>query len=168
MNKIASVLPAELKDILEDTSLLIGPGKEPATDKVDMSVVRQAIRDEKILAIEYRDLKGKPSQRRIWPFALGYFDEVRVLVAWCELRQEICNFRTDRILSSELIHTRYATPRHVLLKQWRATLNEPKVFLIQHMLLGHFIRYAFTFCGRQNDVFQPKSTRVVCSILMPL
>ncbi|QUX94144.1 transcriptional regulator [Marinomonas sp. CT5] len=126
LNKIASVLPAELKDILDDTSLLIGPGKESATDTVDMADVRQAIRDEKILSIEYRDLKGKTSQRRIWPFALGYFDEVRVLVAWCELRQEIRNFRTDRILSCELINTRYATPRHVLLKQWRETLgNKP-------------------------------------------
>ena len=126
LNKIASVLPAELKDILDDTTLLIGPSKESTSDTVDMAEVRQAIRDEKILSIDYRDLKGKHSQRRIWPFALGYFDEVRVLVAWCELRQEIRNFRTDRILSSELINTRYATPRHVLLKRWRATLHELK------------------------------------------
>ena len=116
LNKIAAVLPLELKEILDDTTLLIGPSKESTTDTVDIAKVRQAIRDEKILSIDYRDLK----------FALGYFDEVRVLVAWCELRQGIRNFRTDRILSSELIDTRYATPRHVLLKQWRATLHESK------------------------------------------
>jgi len=126
LNKIAAVLPIELKDMLDDTTLLIGPSKEMTTDTVDMGDVRQAIRDEKVLSIDYRDLKGKQSQRRIWPFALGYFDEVRVLVAWCELRQDIRNFRTDRIFSCELINTRYATPRHVLLKQWRATLsNKP-------------------------------------------
>ncbi|MGO2354292.1 MAG: helix-turn-helix transcriptional regulator [Marinomonas foliarum] len=126
LNKIAAVLPIELKDMLDDTTLLIGPSKEMTTDTVDMGDVRQAIRDEKVLSIDYRDLKGKQSQRRIWPFALGYFDEVRVLVAWCELRQDIRNFRTDRIFSCELINTRYATPRHVLLKQWRATLHELK------------------------------------------
>ncbi|RCW95472.1 helix-turn-helix transcriptional regulator [Marinomonas foliarum] len=126
LNKIAAVLPIELKDMLDDTTLLIGPSKEMTTDTVDMGDVRQAIRDEKVLSIDYRDLKGKQSQRRIWPFALGYFDEVRVLVAWCELRQDIRNFRADRIFSCELINTRYATPRHVLLKQWRATLHELK------------------------------------------
>ena len=123
LNKISAVLPVELKDILDDTTLLIGPSKESTTDTVDMAKVRQAIRDEKILSIDYRDLKDKHTQRRIRPFALGYFDEVRVLVAWCELRQEIRNFRTDRILSSELIDTRYASPRHVLLKQWRETFK---------------------------------------------
>lgn len=126
LNKIASVLPVELKNILDDTTLLIGPSKESTTDTVDMAEVRQAIRDERILFIDYLDLKDNKTQRRIWPFALGYFDQVRVLVAWCELRQEIRNFRTDRILSSELINTRYATPRHALLKRWRATFHESK------------------------------------------
>mgnify|MGYP000120817243 CR=1 FL=1 len=126
LNKISAVLPVELTDILDDTTLLIGPSKESTTDTVDMAEVRQAIRDERILSIDYLDLKDNKTQRRIWPFALGYFDQVRVLVAWCELRQEIRNFRTDRILSSELIDTRYATPRHALLKRWRATFHESK------------------------------------------
>jgi len=81
LNKIAAVLPIELKNILDDTSLLIGPSKEPLVDSVNMADIRRAIRDERILSIVYRDLKDNQSERRIWPFALGYFDEVRVLVA---------------------------------------------------------------------------------------
>lgn len=123
--KIASVLPDALKDILESTNLLIGPSKDRVEDQIDTALLRQAIRDEYILAITYRDLKGKESKRRIWPFALGYFEEIRVLAAWCELRQEIRHFRTDRILSCELEKARYTTPRHVLLKQWR-TLEQQK------------------------------------------
>tara|TARA_R110000764_G_scaffold116012_1_gene202911 strand:- start:33 stop:674 length:642 start_codon:yes stop_codon:yes gene_type:complete len=123
LNKISAVLPPELKNTLDDTSLLIGPSKDTVIDSVNMSEVRLAIRDEKILSITYRDLKDSETTRRIWPFALGYFDEVRVLVAWCELRQDIRNFRTDRLLSCELEKTRYPTPRHALLKRWRATLH---------------------------------------------
>lgn len=121
LNKIAAVLPTELKSTLDDTSLLIGPNKERVTESVNMPDIRRAIRDEKILSIEYLDLKDQQTTRRIWPFALGYFDDVRVLVAWCELRQETRHFRADRIVSSELIDSRYATPRHILLKRWRAT-----------------------------------------------
>jgi predicted DNA-binding transcriptional regulator YafY len=124
LNKIATVLPPELKNTLDDTSLLIGPSKDTVIDSVNMPEVRLAIRDEKILSITYCDLKDNKTTRRIWPFALGYFDEVRVLVAWCELRQEIRNFRTDRLLTCELEKTRYPTPRHALLKRWRATLHD--------------------------------------------
>jgi predicted DNA-binding transcriptional regulator YafY len=123
LNKIAAVLPPELKNTLNDTALLIGPSKDAVKDSINMPDIRQAIRDEKVLSIAYLDLKNQQTTRRIWPFALGYFDEVRVLVAWCELRQEIRNFRTDRIISSELEQERYPTPRHALLKRWRATLN---------------------------------------------
>ncbi len=123
LNKIAAVLPPELKNTLNDTALLIGPSKDAVKDSINMPDIRQAIRDEKVLSIAYLDLKNQQTIRRIWPFVLGYFDEIRVLVAWCELRQEIRNFRTDRIISSELEQERYPTPRHALLKRWRATLN---------------------------------------------
>ncbi|SBS39695.1 Bifunctional ligase/repressor BirA [Marinomonas spartinae] len=123
LNKIAAVLPIELKNTLDDTSLLIGPSKELLIDSVNMADIRRAIRDERILSIVYRDLKDNQSERRVWPFALGYFDGVRVLVAWCELRQAIRHFRTDRILACQLEENRYKTPRHVLLKNWRVTLN---------------------------------------------
>ncbi|WP_191601491.1 helix-turn-helix transcriptional regulator [Marinomonas algicola] len=125
LTKIGAILPTELKDLIDDSSLLVVPNKNTSKDSVDLSLVRQCIRDEKILSIHYLDLKGNQTQRRIWPFALGYFDEVRVLVAWCELRQESRHFRTDRLISCTAIDTRYATPRHALLKRWRATLTTP-------------------------------------------
>jgi predicted DNA-binding transcriptional regulator YafY len=50
------------------------------------------------LGIDYCDLQGNVTQRTIWPLALGYFDHVRMLAAWCETRQDFRHFRTDRIL----------------------------------------------------------------------
>lgn len=124
LTKIGAVLPTELKGLMDDSSLLVIQNKNTSVDNIDMSVVRQAIRDEKILSIQYLDLKGNTTQRRIWPFALGYFEAVRVLVAWCELREEIRNFRTDRIISCDDVDVRYSTPRHTLLKRWRATFKQ--------------------------------------------
>ena len=59
------------------------------------------------------------SERAIWPFALGFFERVRVVAAWCELRQAFRNFRTDRITAFAIEDQRYPRRRHALLKEWR-------------------------------------------------
>ncbi len=84
-----------------------------------LPVLRRAIRAERKVDITYQDLKGADSCRRIWPFAIGFFEQVRVVVAWCELRQTIRNFRADRISAISLTDQRYPQRRHLLLKQWR-------------------------------------------------
>ena len=59
--------------------------------------VRRAIRDEEKLDLSYRDEMGRASERLIRPIALIYYAETANIVAWCELRQAIRNFRSDRI-----------------------------------------------------------------------
>ncbi|MGO6705053.1 helix-turn-helix transcriptional regulator, partial [Rhizobium ruizarguesonis] len=65
------------------------------------------------------------SRRRVWPFGLGYYEHVRVLMAWCELRQDFRHFRTDRIIDMALHEVRYPRRRTVLLKEWRETQDVP-------------------------------------------
>ena len=62
------------------------------------------------------DAGGAATQRLIWPFALGFFDRVHVVVAWCELRQDFRHFRTDRIADLSVTDIRYARRRQALLK----------------------------------------------------
>ena len=57
--------------------------------------------------------------RVIWPIAIAFFERVRVVVAWCELRQAFRHFRTDRITAAELTGERLARPRPQLLSEWR-------------------------------------------------
>ncbi|HTJ93572.1 MAG TPA: YafY family protein [Pararobbsia sp.] len=116
--KIAAVLPTDLRDALDASALLVGPSKT-VRSAFDPAVIRQAIRSESKLGIVYHDLKSRQSSRTIWPFALGFFDSVHVLVAWCELRNDFRHFRTDRILSLDLMTQRYPRRRHALLKAWR-------------------------------------------------
>jgi predicted DNA-binding transcriptional regulator YafY len=75
--------------------------------------------------MSYRDLKGDESQRIIWPLALGFFEEVHVVVAWCELREDFRHFRTDRIIKLTQLETHYPKHRQQLLKKWREVHNIP-------------------------------------------
>jgi len=118
--KIAAVLPAELRHELDSAALLVGPGEPIAVGDAEVAALRQAIRSEHKVAIHYRDAAGEDSARTIWPFALGYFDRARVVVAWCELRQSIRHFRTDRITALQTTTQRYPQRRQALLQAWQA------------------------------------------------
>ena len=58
---------------------------------------RRAIRNRKILDIEYQRLDGELTQRRVKPLALLFFHNATLLAGYCELRQDFRNFRVDLI-----------------------------------------------------------------------
>ena len=118
--KIAAVLPPDLKDGLDDAGVLIGPGAPLSAGEQQLPLIRQAVRSQQKLRITYVDAKGAESKRTIWPFALAFFDRVRVVVAWCEDRKDYRHFRTDRIARLKLMEKRYPRQRRALLKEWRA------------------------------------------------
>ena len=122
--KIAAVLPGELRHALDSATLLVGPSVVQAPGDAHISAVREAIRDEHKLRMGYADAHGAASQRVVWPFALGYFDRVQVLVAWCELRQDMRHFRTDRIVDLAALRERYPRRKQQLLRDWREWQRE--------------------------------------------
>lgn len=117
--KIASVLPKDLREQLDATNLLVGPGDPVVDGEIHLSAIRLAIRKERKIDITYTDEAGRTSERTIWPFALGFFDRVRVVVAWCELRDNFRHFRADRVAALRETDQRYPRRKAVLLKEWR-------------------------------------------------
>jgi predicted DNA-binding transcriptional regulator YafY len=117
--KIAAVLPADLRHQLDASGLLVGPAPAPSVGDEELATIRKVIRSEQKLLISYMDNNQKQTERTIWPFALGFFEQVRIVVAWCELRQEFRHFRTDRIIRLTRLEIRYPTRRQALLKRWR-------------------------------------------------
>ncbi|MXN51405.1 HTH domain-containing protein [Shinella sp. AETb1-6] len=117
--KISAVLPAELRDELENTALLVGPRRVVDAEVVDLVLLRSAIRRERKLRLAYADVAGTFTDRVVWPVALGYFEETRMLVAWCEARNDFRHFRTDRMREITLLESRYPRRRAQLLKDWR-------------------------------------------------
>lgn len=124
--KIGAVLPPDLKDGIDASGLLIGPGAPIAAGDAELPTIRQAIRSERMLHIAYADEHGSATQRTIWPFALAFYDRVRVVVAWCELRGGYRHFRTDRITTLAVTAGRYPRRRGAMLKEWRTLRGIPE------------------------------------------
>ncbi len=53
-------------------------------DPPQTALLRDAIRRQRKVAISYEDAQGALSDRTIWPIAIVYFDDVRIVAAWCE------------------------------------------------------------------------------------
>jgi predicted DNA-binding transcriptional regulator YafY len=121
VGKIAAVLPDGLRRALDGTGLLVAPAHPDAPARLDMAPIRAAIRDECALVLGYRDAAGTASERTVWPIAIGFFEEVRMLVGWCELRAAFRHFRLDRVASLHVTGQRYPRPRQALLREWRAS-----------------------------------------------
>lgn len=122
--RIGAVLPPDLKDEMDSSSLYVVPGAPFPTDTVDPALLRKAIRTERRLTLCYRDEAGKASERVVWPFALAFFDRVRLLLAWCELRQDFRSFRTDRIVEAQVGQDRYPARRQALMKTYHEDLEK--------------------------------------------
>jgi glutathione S-transferase len=115
------VLPADLRERMEDDALVVGHGWD-RPQPVDLALLRRALSDGRKLSISYTDEKGARSERIIWPVSIGFFESTRVLVAWCELRDGFRHFRTDRIEAAEILPERLPRPRRQLMKEWQKTL----------------------------------------------
>lgn len=124
--KIGAVLPAELRDDMVRSGLLVGSGPARSGVGVDLTPVRIAIRKERKLDIAYRDTDGTLTERLIWPIALAFFDQVRMIAAWCELRQGFRHFRVDRIERLGETDLRYPRRRAVLMTEWHTAQGIPE------------------------------------------
>jgi predicted DNA-binding transcriptional regulator YafY len=100
--KIAGAMPPPLRRALGAGALHAWGTKMPPPEGVDVADIRAAIRDERKLAIRYRDEQGRETDRTIRPAALVYYSAHSLVVAWCELRGGLRNFRTDRMISAIL------------------------------------------------------------------
>ncbi|GLQ09672.1 transcriptional regulator [Devosia yakushimensis] len=118
LSKITAVLPADLRDRVEATNLLVR--RSSNADRIDAAEIRLAIRGEYKLRIRYRSLGGDLSTRTIWPFLIGFFEDARIVAGWCELRQDYRHFRIDLIENIERLAERYPKRRAVMLREWRA------------------------------------------------
>jgi predicted DNA-binding transcriptional regulator YafY len=117
--KIAAAMTPSLRRTL-DANALYAWGTISRPDGIDLALVRRAIRDEQKLAIAYRDETGRASERTIRPLALIYYSETANIVAWCELRQALRNFRGDRVKSGALVDDFFRGQGERLRREWIA------------------------------------------------
>jgi predicted DNA-binding transcriptional regulator YafY len=127
--KITAVLSREMQEAADAPLSVPGPAGEGFPEnKVPLALLRSAIRAQKRLAIEYVDEHERPTARVVWPIHLGFMDRARVLTAWCELRKAFRFFRTDRVLSAELLGC-YPARRADLVRDFYAQLHDERLRL---------------------------------------
>jgi len=123
--KIASAVPERLRPIALDPAARTRTDRVPMPeDAIDMALVRSAIHGARKIALTYRDEKGAETARIIWPIAVGYLETVRMVVAWCEMRNDFRHFRTDRVIAAEFLDDRIPERTATLRARWRAAMKD--------------------------------------------
>ena len=114
--KLAAILPPAVEAAASGSGLVpaAGPGQV-----AHLATLRQAMRQESKIRLDYADKAGAATRRVVWPLAVGFFTGAEVLAAWCELRQDHRHFRLDRMQAVALLPDRLPRRRAVLLAEWR-------------------------------------------------
>ena len=113
MAKIADTVPERLRPFVLEPASGARPGWNREPDRIDMVRTRSQIHEGKKIALHYRDEQGRATERTIWPIAVGYYEAVRLLAGWCELRKDFRSFRTDRVIERRLSRREISrTARH--------------------------------------------------------
>jgi predicted DNA-binding transcriptional regulator YafY len=120
LSKVALVIPVPLRESLSAASVYVSEHGAPVPTLRDLpTIVRRAIRDARKLRIAYRDETGRETRRVIQPFAVAYYVEATLICAWCELRRDVRHFRTDRVVSAEVLDEGFTIPAPVI-AEWLA------------------------------------------------
>jgi predicted DNA-binding transcriptional regulator YafY len=118
--KIAVAIPDNLRPLILDATARTPPGWRIPPDAIDVAQARAWVKAGRKIALVYRDSQERETERVIWPTVIAYFDASRLLVGWCELRQEFRSFRMDRIKRADFLEERYPARPSVLRAKWFA------------------------------------------------
>ncbi|OJU13656.1 MAG: transcriptional regulator [Caulobacterales bacterium 68-7] len=121
--KIAATVPERLRPVVLEPAVVSGPAWTQQADVLDMSRLRASIHAGRKVRLDYRDEQERQSQRVIWPFLIGYRETTRILVAWCETRDDFRSFRTDRVVSADFLDDRYPARPAALRARWAALME---------------------------------------------
>lgn len=125
IQKILAVLPDHLRHSDENLPLLV-----PTFDDYQKiytahsQSIREAIRQQHMLWIEYRRADEQTSARQIEPLGLIFWGKVWTLVAWCQLREDYRVFRLDRILQLTTTTEKFTTSNTKSLKHYLNLMTE--------------------------------------------
>jgi len=94
------------------------PLDDPEKGCVSKAVLRSAIRSETKLKLTYRDEQDQETVRVVRPVSLVYHLECVMVIGWCELRNALRHFRTDRLYACEVLDEHFTGESETLRKLW--------------------------------------------------
>ncbi len=99
LSKLRASLPSSQRHQLEHASLHAKRFHHRPEICIDVAAMRDAIRAERVVRINYADQAGAASTREIYPLGIVFFESTLVVSSFCLLRQDFRTFRLDRIKS---------------------------------------------------------------------
>ncbi len=102
VTKIKTILKYSDKEKIELLSNRIGTTKKTNNQVKSNSLllIQTSITDQIVIEIAYKSLsKEQNTKRQIEPLGLYFSNENWIVIAWCNLRNELREFRLDRILN---------------------------------------------------------------------
>jgi len=123
ITKIAATVPEKLRPVLLEPAVATPPAWKHEIETLDLGRVRAAIHAGRKLRLHYADEQGQETLRIIWPCLVGYRETKRLLVGWCETREDFRTFRTDRVVEVDFLEDRYPGRPAVLRARWFALME---------------------------------------------
>ena len=117
-SKIGDSLPDQANSGFNKEALHVSSWNSIPDTAINISKLRQAIRNEEKLRLNYTNANNERSQRIILPLAVIYYIDVIVLTAWCELRTDFRHFRIDRLSKCELTGSFFSGEGNQLRDSW--------------------------------------------------
>ena len=131
MFKIKAVLRSTDKDYVEelDDRVAIQIGRTPMDESLtlNLTAMRQAIVDKKVIEIEYySSYKEETTLRCAEPIGLFYYGEMWHFIGWCRLRKDYRDFRLDRIRKLVLKDEIFDQSAHPTLTEYIQQLTQER------------------------------------------
>ena len=99
LGKIRAVLPPDRQDHVArlERRMSLRSTRQP-NQPANLFLIQKALADRTVLRISYRGSgAAEPLRREVEPLGLTYYGDRWHLIAWCRVRQDYRDFRTDRI-----------------------------------------------------------------------
>jgi predicted DNA-binding transcriptional regulator YafY len=122
INKIEAVLPVDAPR--QNHARAFAVYTPPLTDaNIFLVQLRNAIRTQHFVQIDYIALNGTKSERRIRALQLEFWGQAWTCTAWCETRQDFRVFRVDRITNCTIETECYASESNKSLNKYLRSLD---------------------------------------------
>ena len=120
LSKVTVILPETLRAHLTSAPFFVSRQGAEASPVIDLSEIRDAIRNHRKLRLTYADDLGHRTRRTVWPVAIAYYVRSTLIAAWCELRQDYRHFRADRVISATVLDEEFPSDHGRLTSDWLA------------------------------------------------
>jgi predicted DNA-binding transcriptional regulator YafY len=126
--KIRAVLPPDHQDhITRLEGRMSLPTSPRPTKSASLVAIQKALAERTILRISYRGAgKADSMPREIEPMGLTYYGDRWHLIAWCRVRQDYRDFRTDRIQELGVLSQRFEPRSNFSLDEFLQRTDQPR------------------------------------------